>query len=296
MKEFTRYLVEAILKVEIIHKDNNQKDLKIIFTNDQIEKITKLKKEDIIGRKLTDLYPKLTSSLFDWPKIFIEAAMTDEHKVIEQYFEEFEKYLRFVVFGYNNDMFYISLLDVTEKKEFKKILIEKQRQINHLENELKLRANMDSLTHIYNFQFILECLENSIENYNSSSVNFCMLLLKIDDFKKINIKMGINFGDKILYDFAQLIRTVVRRIDIIGKYENDAYVIIFNNLDIDIAKIMAEKIKMQTTYYNNENNNNQISYCGALVEYSGEPIDIFFDKAEKLLVKAQSKGKGIVLS
>jgi len=43
-------------------------------------------------------------------------------------------------------------------------------------------------------------------------------------------------------------------------------------------------------------NNTSLSVCGALVEYRGETLEELFEKAETLLIKAQSMGKGIILS
>jgi diguanylate cyclase (GGDEF)-like protein len=123
-----------------------------------------------------------------------------------------------------------------------------------------------------------------------------MLIIDIDDFKTFNLSYGINTGDKILQDYAHILISVIRKIDVAGRYENDKFIVVMNNVDIDIAKLMVEKVKMETKNYNLNINNTNFSTCGALVEYGGEAIEEFFSKAEALLVKAQSMGKGIILS
>ncbi|MFA9423761.1 MAG: hypothetical protein ACERLG_09295, partial [Sedimentibacter sp.] len=73
------------------------------------------------------------------------------------------------------------------------------------------------------------------------------------------------------------------------------FILILNNVDIDIAKILAGRIKMEIEKYES-NFVSGISVCGSLVEYTGESLEEFLDKAETLIDKAQSMGKGTMLS
>lgn len=296
MIEFSNYISDGLIKCRIVRGETGKVDLFAIFCNDKIENITGLKPEALVNQKMTMIFPQLSDSLFDWPRILSEAAMTNEHKIIEQYFPNFEKYLRLSIFGYQDDSFYVAIQDITEKKEIRRIVLEKDRQISHLENEIKSRANVDMLTRLYNFQFMIDCINSSIASYREEGVNFCMLIIDIDDFKTFNLSYGINTGDKVLQDYAHILSSAVRKIDVVGRYENDKFIVVMNNVDIDIAKLMVEKLKMETKNYNLNINNTKLSTCGALVEYSGETIEELFSKAEALLVKAQSMGKGIILS
>ncbi|TWH83707.1 sensor domain-containing diguanylate cyclase [Sedimentibacter saalensis] len=296
MIEFSNYISDALIKCKIVRGETGKIDLFAIFCNDKVEGITGFRPEALVNQNMAILFPKLSDSLFDWPRILSEAAMTNEHKIIEQYFPNFERYLRLSVFGYKDDTFYIAAQDVTEKKEIRRIVLEKDRQIQHLENEIKSRANVDMLTRLYNFQFMIDCINNSIASYKEEGANFCMLIIDIDDFKTFNLSYGMNTGDKVLQDFARILSSVVRKIDVAGRYENDKFIVVMNNVDIDIAKLMVEKVKMETKNYNLNINNTSLSTCGALVEYNGETIEELFSKAEALLVKAQSMGKGIILS
>ncbi len=296
MIEFINYISDALIKCRVVRGERGKVDLVTIFANNKVEDITGSRPDVLVGQSMTMLFPQLSDSLFDWPRILSEAAMTNEHKIIEQYFPTFEKYLKLSIFGYKNDTFFVAIQDVTEKKEIRRIVLEKDRQIRHLENEIKSRANVDMLTRLYNFQFMIDCINNSIASYKEEGVNFCMLIIDIDDFKTFNLSYGINTGDKVLQDYAHILISVIRKIDVAGRYENDKFIVVMNNVDIDIAKLMVEKVKMETKNYNLNINNTRLSTSGALVEYSGETIEELFSKAEALLVKAQSMGKGIILS
>jgi len=92
------------MKCRIIkHEDSRKDDLQIIFANKQLESITNMPNELMINSNFADVFSKLSDSLFDWPKIFSEAAMTNDSKIIEQYFVPFEKYLRFNILDIKMD-------------------------------------------------------------------------------------------------------------------------------------------------------------------------------------------------
>lgn len=295
MKEFAEYISDGIVQCKIVKDDLGNVDLVAIYANKQAESITGKTVDEILNKKMLEVFPAIVDSLFNWPKILSEAAMTSDNKVVEQYVAGFEKYVRFSVFGYEDDIFYVAMQDMTEKKESKRILLEKERVIRHLENEIKSKANIDMLTKLYNFQFMNESIKASITSYNEEGINFCLLVLDIDDFKKINKIYGMNQADKIIQDVASILSSTARKIDIVGRYGNDKFMIILNNVDIDIAKIMTEKIKNEIESYS-LNFDSNLSVCGSIVEYRGESIEEFIEKSENLTAKAQSIGKGTILS
>ncbi len=297
MEKFFDHISDAAIKCKIIKREDSGKDdFQIIYANKQTEFITNVSNDLIINNNFTDIFPKVSDSLFDWPKIFSEAAMTNDSKIIEQYFVPFEKYLRFNIFGYEDDCFDIIITDLTEKKEIKRQILVRDRQISHLENELKSIANVDMLTKMYNFQFITDSIANSIESYKEEGANFCLLLVDVDNLKKINEAYGIKSGDLLLQEMAGLLSSVARKIDVAGRYGNDEFMIIFNNLDIDIAKIMVERLKKDIEKHSIKSIDSKISVCGALLEYSGEAIEVFLNKLEEMVEKASSMGSGIIIS
>ncbi|WMJ77747.1 MULTISPECIES: sensor domain-containing diguanylate cyclase [unclassified Sedimentibacter] len=295
MKEFANYISDGIVECKIVKDKSNKIDIIAIYANKQTEIITGKTVDEILNKKMKEVFPAIADSIFDWPIILSEAAMTSEHKIIEQYVVGFDKYVRFSVFGFKEDTFYIAMQDMTEKKETKRILLEKERVIRHLENEIKARANTDMLTNLYNFQFMNESIKSSISSYVEEDINFCLLVLDIDDFKKINKMYGMDEADNIIHDVANILSANARKIDVVGRYGNDKFMIILNNVDIDIAKILTEKIKKEIESYSLKFNNN-LSACGSIVEYGGETIEEFIEKSEILTTKAQSMGKGIILS
>lgn len=295
MKKYAEYVSDGIVQCKIVKDEQGKIDIIAIYANKQSEAITGKLVSEIMNKGMKVVFPTIHDSIFDWPTILSEAAMTNDHKIVEQYVVGFEKYVKFSVFGFKGDTFYVAMQDMTEKRSIKRLMLEKERVIKHLENEIKSKANIDMLTNLYNFQFMNESIKNSVASYNEELTNFCLLVLDIDDFKKINKIYGMSEGDKIIQKVAYILSANSRKIDVVGRYGNDKFMIILNNVDLDLAKVLTERIKKELEDYGNLMNNH-ISVCGSIVEYHGETIEDFIAKSENLISKAQSMGKGIILS
>lgn len=295
MKEFAEYISDAFVECKMIY-DGGKFDIVATYSNKKLEHITNKTIDQLIGKKMTEVFPALTDSIFYWPKILCEAAMTSDHTVIEQYVNAFEKFVKFNIFGFKDDTFYVTIQDLTHKREIRRIILEKDRQIKHLESEIKSRASIDPLTNLYNFQFITDCIKHSLQSYKEEGTEFCLFLIDIDDFKEFNLRYGLDTGDLILQDVARILSLSARKIDVVGRYGNDKFIMILNNVELDIAKIIIERIKMELGRYDLNISKNNINVSGAIVEYRGETLEEFIEKAEELLEKAQAIGKGIILS
>ena len=295
MKEFAEYISDAFVHCRMIYNEGKF-DIEVIYANKQLEGITNRALDQLIDKKMTEIFSNLEDSIFNWPKILCEAAMTSEHTVIEQYVNAFEKFVKFNIFGFKDDTFYMTIRDVTNKREIRRIILEKDRQIEHLENEIKSRANIEPLTKLYNFQFITDCIKHSIQSYEEEGTAFCIFLIDIDNFRAFNRKFGIETGDMVLQDIAHILSLAARKIDVVGRYGNDKFIMILNNVELDIAKIIIERVKMEISRYELNISKNSIYVSGALVEYRGESLEEFIEKAEGLMAKAQSMGKGKILS
>ncbi len=295
MIEFAEYISDAFVKCKLIYNEGKF-DIIALYANKHLEHITNKTLDQLIDKKMTEIFPSLTDSIFDWPKILCEAAMTSDHTVIEQYVNAFEKFVKFNIFGFKDGIFYLTIQDLTIKREIRRILLEKDRQIKHLEGEIKSRASIEPLTNLYNFQFITDCIKHSMQSYKEEGIEFCMFLIDIDDFNNFNQKYGMDNGDMVLQDVAHILSLSARKIDVVGRYGNDKFIMILNNVELDIAKIIIERIKMELGRYDLNLSKNTISASGALVEYRGESLEGFIEKAEDLLKKAQAIGKGLILS
>ena len=103
------------------------------------------------------------------------------------------------------------------------------------ENELKVRADQDSLTLLLNKQ----AARHQSELYFKSAKpdeHCAFLFLDLDNFKDINDHYGHIFGDQILIKVANEIKKLFRTKDIIARLGGDEFMILMKNVN-DIALV-----------------------------------------------------------
>lgn len=122
----------------------------------------------------------------------------------------------------------ISLQDITKQKEY--------------ERNLQKVAQTDGLTELWNHSAILARLEEEFKRAFRYNKDLSCLLIDLDHFKGINDLCGHQRGDAVLRKTAQMIRSFVREVDIVGRYGGDEFLVILPETPVDKAKIVAERL------------------------------------------------------
>lgn len=101
--------------------------------NDSYEHITGLKREEIIGRKATDVLPLIEPS---WIQSYASVVKHKKTIVIEDFSRQLQKYFRVVAYPYQDNQFITVVEDITERKKFEKQLIESEEQKSRIISNL----------------------------------------------------------------------------------------------------------------------------------------------------------------
>jgi diguanylate cyclase (GGDEF)-like protein len=109
-------------------------------------------------------------------------------------------------------------------------------------DELHLKSVTDSLTGAYTHGYLHEILELEIQKSLTMKSPLSVLIIDIDDFKKINDSHGHLFGDRVIKETAETITTNIRAEDILGRYGGDEFLVIMPTADKDTARQVAERI------------------------------------------------------
>jgi len=104
-------------------------------------------------------------------------------------------------------------------------------------------ATQDQLTGVANRQALLTRLEEEIERANRYGRQLSVAMIDIDHFKRLNDTYGHSAGDLVLHRIAQAIQENVRRVDIVGRYGGEEFMVILPETDVDAAASIAEKIR-----------------------------------------------------
>ncbi len=169
------------------------------------------------------------------------------------------------------------------------------------EQNLKLeeRAIRDSLTGLYNHNYLLDQLAREISLARRYGSPLSVFMLDLDFFKDVNDTCGHPFGDFVLNTFAGRVQKNLRESDIFGRYGGEEFLIILPNIDEEQAGMVAEKIRKKVggTVFSNSRYRRYVTVSigvysghGAEIDSVGRVID-FVDNA---LYQAKAEGRNRV--
>lgn len=125
--------------------------------------------------------------------------------------------------------------------------------------------------------------------------NLSVVLLDIDNFKKINDTYGHLVGDKALILVANLIKERLRDIDLVGRYGGEEIIILLLGANKNSAFQVAEEIreKIATTHLNiTKNKKLAITASLGVAELKKEnSLEELVKKADMAMYKAKKSGK-----
>ncbi|HWQ37157.1 MAG TPA: 7TM diverse intracellular signaling domain-containing protein [Burkholderiales bacterium] len=152
-----------------------------------------------------------------------------------------------------------ALLDAARRseRELESIVQERLRELNEvnkiLEQEIAERrraeealfemAHHDALTGLPNRLLLKDRFEVTASQTDRVSGTLALLMVDLDDFKRVNDTLGHQVGDGLLVKVTELIRGCVRASDTIARFGGDEFVILLGSLrDAAEAALVADKI------------------------------------------------------
>ena len=118
---------------------------------------------------------------------------------------------------------------------------------NNIENsyheEIYRLTTIDGLTQIYNKRYFLETLEREISRAHRYRRELSLIMFDIDHFKKINDTYGHLAGDYVLKQLAGVIKSRIRREDIMARYGGEEFAVVMPEAGPENARRFAEKVR-----------------------------------------------------
>lgn len=107
-------------------------------------------------------------------------------------------------------------------------------------------AVTDSLTGLYNRNYLEAHLENMVQHSIAGGKPVSMLLLDLDHFKDINDTYGHAAGDEILSAFSGCIQRVIRSVDMAARFGGEEFVVLMPETTAAAAATVAERLRAAT--------------------------------------------------
>ncbi|MBE6862583.1 MAG: GGDEF domain-containing protein [Ruminococcus sp.] len=158
--------------------------------------------------------------------------------------------------------------------------------------KLEFAARCDQMTGFFNHRTFYELLNEKIKEYDGNS-RFSLIVLDIDNFKRVNDRFGHASGDKIILKAVDIIKENIRSSDSAFRYGGEEFAVIISDAGEDTAAKIA--VRIVNSFYNRKNgfefNNEKFSISAGTAEYSGGSAEEFFNRADAALYYAKNHGK-----
>ncbi|MCU7836631.1 MAG: diguanylate cyclase [gamma proteobacterium symbiont of Taylorina sp.] len=117
------------------------------------------------------------------------------------------------------------------------------KTIQEQNTRLKLLADTDPMTHLYNRRYLTKVSESILDLAKRNETDLSVLMLDIDKFKNINDTYGHNVGDDAIISLAIILQEESRKSDILSRWGGEEFVILLPATNIDGALVISEKIR-----------------------------------------------------
>ena len=111
---------------------------------------------------------------------------------------------------------------------------------------LEQLAQTDALTGLYNHRFFYERLRAELNRASRIHDSITVLMLDIDDFKKLNDVHGHGVGDQVLVSIAEILSHMVRASDVVCRLGGEEFTVIMPSCDagdaLGFASRLAERL------------------------------------------------------
>jgi diguanylate cyclase (GGDEF)-like protein len=161
-------------------------------------------------------------------------------------------------------------------------------------NAIEHMATTDSLTGVLSRHAFMQRAKTEIQRALRYGRPLSLIMLDVDDFKKVNDTWGHACGDAVLIGFSKRVTSLVRSSDMLGRIGGEEFAIVAPETDRQQAMSLAEHIRSGVMDLVIECGSERIARtlsCGlAQLQGADDDLTILMASADKALYQAKTEG------
>lgn len=175
------------------------------------------------------------------------------------------------------------------------------RQAIEFNHHFESLTSIDALTGVYNRQFFDRQMPVEIERAMRSGSALSMLVLDLDDFKRVNDELGHKKGDEALVAVAEIIRKNLRKVDLAFRYGGEEIVILLPGTPefeaVHTAERLRRVIQQHRGFRDARGTPREITVSVGVAVYpdTAKSADQLFVQADQAMYRAKQRGKNQVV-
>ncbi len=155
-------------------------------------------------------------------------------------------------------------------------------------------ARVDAVTGLFNRRYFETRLSAEVERARRQGHDLAVLIIDIDDFKKVNDTRGHLEGDRTLREVADVLRGGVRIFDVCARYGGEEFVIVMPSAAVEVAQQVAERIRAHIERSFVHDVPSVTISVGIGMLHPGWTAFEVLDVADRALIAAKQAGKNVV--
>ena len=153
----------------------------------------------------------------------------------------------------------------------------------------------DGLTNLYNHASFFQKLEQELRCYDRCQRIVTIMMIDVDNFKKINDSFGHPAGDEVLMALAELIESAVRSTDICCRYGGEEFAVILPATGAVEAGLLAKRLQANLAQARPGGREVTVSIGVAVCGEQARMPHAVVKKADAALYQAKRSGKNCVV-
>jgi diguanylate cyclase (GGDEF)-like protein len=196
-----------------------------------------------------------------------------------------------------NEMAMKITLSQAELQYKNKMLNTQNDRLQDMNDRLEKLSVTDGLTGLFNHRHFWNLLNTELTRVNLHSGDLALVLLDLDDFKRVNDKFGHSVGDLMLQTVATVLGDTIRDTDIVARYGGEEFAVLLPDTDESGVQQVAEKIRasIEAIRFNVPDTDIVIKVTVSIgvSVFRGNRRE-FFNAADRALYQSKAAGKNCV--